>query len=249
MQVLRQGDSETIFTQTIEKLDNGITRINVIETKMHVGKHTIDGHYWIERDGVMSDQSSMIRFIKESSGWASCPDPNKFIVFEYINAEMEKKIIDKEVKRQQQEWGGEAEWERKIMALVSQRSEYGNDCFTRSSYELLTGGGVRRFGIVGVACPKMRRVYWFYGHPDNSTYEDFIVPNGDMRGIKHTRETPFTPRISGLWDSIRTKNTHVAPRIIKNEKEEQAKADKALAELLAMLDNEDTKKNKSNKKK
>lgn len=235
----------------------------------------IDGHYWLETDGVINDQTRALAVIRQSPSWKSYlrEDPNAFFCFEYLkDAAMEQRILTEELAKEQENWGGVEAWEKKILAICGNRGESSQfvqgafDCFQNTSYEWLKGGkkGVRRFGLVGIASPRFQEIHWIFGHPDNKTYDEWLVKNGHTdKHIAHTRRTRFHehPRIvAELAKQVKAEMERKAAEKAVEDKRKAVEAErraielvelekvaqKAMDALLADLDLEDKK--KANKK-
>tara|TARA_R110002126_G_scaffold100234_2_gene231673 strand:+ start:101 stop:1114 length:1014 start_codon:yes stop_codon:yes gene_type:complete len=257
--LLEERKADTIITSEVVRI-NGRDVTVWQPTRMNAATEIIDGHYWVEKDGKKNDQSKAVMAVTNSQKWMSCPDPHKFIHYEYLaDSEMEQRVLTTELAKQKEQWGGEARWRKQIVAIDTQRTGRAFDCFTNSSHYHLVNGGVRRFGMVGIASPSTGWIHWIFGHPDNTKYEEWIVPlneNGKMEEA-HTRPTPFhsTPTAVAEWmrltaeeDKAKTaiKAKETALKVAMAAKAELDAA-KAMDRLMMELDREDTKK-KTNKK-
>jgi hypothetical protein len=266
--LLEERKADTIMTSKVVRM--GGQDVTVWQpTRMNAATEVIDGHYWVEKDGKKNDQSKAIMAVTNSEVWRNCPDPHKFIHYEYLaDREMEQRILTTELAKQKEQWGGEDEWRKKIVAIDTQRTGRAFDCFTNSSHYHLVNGGVRRFGMVGIASPSSGWIHWIFGHPENTKYEEWIVPlNGQedkKENIAHNRPTHFHSnpeavaewmRLTAVEDRVKAaiQNRDAALKIAMDAKAELDAA-KAMERLMGDLDREDTKKktnkkSKSNKKK
>jgi hypothetical protein len=266
-------EPEYVEMVSVETNEDGEPVFNFGRQRVVPTTTAIDGHYWLETDGVINDQTRALAVISQSPVWKGMlrEDPNTFFCFEYLkDAAMEQRILTEELAKEQENWGGVEQWEQKILAICGNREEGGAvgafDCFQNTSYEWLKGGkkGVRRFGLVGIASPKRQEIHWIFGHPDNKTYDDWLVKNGHTnKNIKHERRTRFQehPRIvAELAKQVKAEMERKAAEKAAEDKRKAEEAErraiemvelekvaqKAMDALLADLDAEDSK--KANKK-
>jgi hypothetical protein len=257
-----RGDNDQSYFETREVMIDGVKTIEVIQTNFHSGDSSIDGHYWIESDeGDILYEESAMKNIFKTPAWKNGirADPNCFLFYNRIaNSALEQQIIETETAKQMEKWGGKERHDT-ILRKVNTDKQYG--CFQNALRNRLLHGGNLRFGALGIASPRMREVYWVFGHPDNKKYEEWIVPKGKDEvsvfgdaPVSHTRTTPFveTPTIFAVQDklmtTLREKEAHVrregerAKALEMMQKEQQAKA--AEEALLALLEQEEKPKRK-----
>jgi hypothetical protein len=266
-------EPEYVEMVSVETNEDGEPVFNFGRQRVVPTTTAIDGHYWLETDGVINDQTRALAVLSQSPVWKGMlrEDPNTFFCFEYLkDAAMEQRILTEELEKEQKNWGGVEQWEQKILAICGNREEGGAvgafDCFQNTSYEWLKGGkkGVRRFGLVGIASPKRQEIHWIFGHPDNKTYDDWLVKNGHTnKHIAHERRTRFHehPRIvAELAKKVKAEMERKAAEKAAEDKRKAEEAErravelvelekaaqKAMDALLADLDAEDRK--KANKK-
>jgi hypothetical protein len=260
--------------------DGSITKM-LSQRNFKTSNDRIDGHFWLEdmngkiiSDGGFSSYQHKLPWFKDGFN----PEID-FVVYQPVPCPiMEQKIIDKQVSIIKNSWSkndllgfDESNFKataRQVWKEKDRMLEQGFQCLQYSICEHLyrTEKGEKcriRFGCAGVVDVLRDKVFWFFGHLDNTNIDEWIVENAvssDGKGEKpplHERKM----RISEVPNALKVlKEREIQQQVFNAIKEtiriEKAQkiADKALEELLADEDMATVKpiapkKNKKNKKK
>lgn len=290
-EVAEKGELGMMVEYDQKNPDGSTTKVfSQFNTK--VSRDRIDGHFWLEdmNGKIVSDcgfstyQHKLPCF---SDRQFYNPDTD-FIVYQPVPCPvMEQKIIDLQVGNTRANWGGDLNniygsfkdkrtqderflcvarqmWKDKAKML-----ERGFECLQHSVCEHLyrteKGEKVRiRFGCAGVVRPAWDKVFWFFGHLDNTKISEWIIKDAvsadgrSEKAIIHDRkmsirEVPNAVKVMNERE-IKRQVFNAAKELVRKRKAEQetVRADKAMAELLASWDDEkpqQKKQKKSNKKK
>jgi len=100
--VMEERKAATIITSEVVRI-NGRDVTVWQPTRMNAATEIIDGHYWVEKDGKKNDQSKAAMAVTNSQKWRTCPDPHKFIHYEYLaDSEMEQRVLTTELAKQKE---------------------------------------------------------------------------------------------------------------------------------------------------
>jgi hypothetical protein len=153
---------------------------------------TIDGHYWVERDGVIVGEEYLHNMIlSKHTIFKKGPPP----VFVYRAAEPA-------IQARALKWGAKkvaSKTARELETLYQEKPD--GMCLFLAMEEARRNGGEVRFGAFGLADERTdyKKVYWYFGHSNFSRYEDYfscdeINLDKSKTPINDPRNFQFNPR-------------------------------------------------------
>lgn len=150
----------------------------------------IDGHYWVERTGVIVAEEYLHNMLIEKYRKNRTPP-----VFVYRVAEPEHEL-------RALAYAAKAHKKKSARELEAvYRNKPDGMCLYLAQEEARRNGGTVRFGAFGLADSETdyKKVYWFFGHANFSRYEDYFncdesTLDKSKTSINDKRNYQFNPR-------------------------------------------------------
>ena len=234
----------------------------------------IDGHFWIEDkkgktiyDGGFSGYSHHLPCFNDTNHYK--PNEGDFYCFQPASPHLEKQIVDEMVAELSLKYSADTlnliedtrTPEQRLFDtckfIFTQNKNSPFNCRENAfCYYIINQNKYNiRFGSACIVMPRHNNCYFFFGHLDNDSYDDWVVDVSGGESIKHDRYVSVSEVSAAMSELERRLNINQKENerkqkleAIKN-KEKALIADKLAEKLIADEERENAKKSKQQPKK